>query len=359
MSTKIKNIANGVKEAYYITNNCLIIGGEIAALRAASDLAALGIPVTLVNSSKELGGNTKILQKDFSENFINKDIHESYLEALESNPQATILNNAQITKVVQNHSPFEVEVQHEGTIQKIIARTVILAMGFEPFDASKLREYRYGTIDGLMTIADLEDAFKKKNTPINEKTERVVFVLCAGSRTLRKELKANPDCSSFCCNYAINQALRIKKEFPDVEVILMYMDIRTMGNHEFLYNEARRAGVLFIRGRPSMVNRINSELMIDIENSLARKYESLSADLVVLAIGGIPTPNGEKIAADFGVQLTSNKFIKITEKPVKTSTPGVFACGSACEGVKNISQSLSEGGAAAMAVFKFLKEIEK
>lgn len=281
------------------------------------------------------------------------------MEALESNPQATILNNAQITKVVQNHSPFEVEVQHEGTIQKIIARTVILAMGFEPFDASKLREYRYGTIDGLMTIADLEDAFKKKNTPINEKTERVVFVLCAGSRTLRKELKANPDCSSFCCNYAINQALRIKKEFPDVEVILMYMDIRTMGNHEFLYNEARRAGVLFIRGRPSMVNRINSELMIDIENSLARKYESLSADLVVLAIGGIPTPNGEKIAADFGVQLTSNKFIKITEKPVKTSTPGVFACGSACEGVKNISQSLSEGGAAAMAVFKFLKEIEK
>ena len=108
-----------------------------------------------------------------------------------------------------------------------------------------------------------------------------------------------------------------------------------------------------------MVNRINGKLILDLEDSLVKKYESLSADLVILAIGGIPTPNGEKIAADFGVQLTSNKFIKITEKPVKTSTPGVFACGSACEGVKNISQSLSEGGAAAMAAFQFLKELEK
>ncbi|MFX0062687.1 MAG: NAD(P)-binding domain-containing protein, partial [Candidatus Hermodarchaeota archaeon] len=207
-----------VKEAHYITNNCLIIGGEITALRAASDLALLGIPVTLVNSSKELGENTKILQKNFSENLINKDILQSYLEVLESNPQVTILNNAQITKVVQNHSPFEVEIQHESTIQRMITKTVILAMGFKPFDASKLREYRYGTIDGLITISDLENTFKKKNTPIDEKTERVVFVLCVGSRTLRKELKANPDCSAFCCSYAINQALRIKKEFPNVEV---------------------------------------------------------------------------------------------------------------------------------------------
>ncbi len=76
----------------------------------------------------------------------------------------------------------------------------------------------------------------------------------------------------------------------------------------------------------------------------------------MLAIGGMPVPVSDIIATGFGVQQTPNGFIEITEKPVKTSTPGVFTCGSAGGGVKIIQQCLSEGGAAAMAAAQFLKE---
>ena len=181
----------------------------------------------------------------------------------------------------------------------------------------------------------------------------MIFILCIGSRSLREG--ANPDCSTYCCSYSINQALHIKKEFPNVETCLMYMDIRTVATHEFLYNKARKSGVIFIRGRPSAIERSDNKLIAIFDDTLAGELDKLSADLVVLAVGGMPFPGNDKIAADFGVELTPNRFVKIQEKPVQTAIEGVFACGSASDGVKNIQQSLSEGGAAAMAVMQFLK----
>ncbi|MFX0123198.1 MAG: FAD-dependent oxidoreductase [Candidatus Hodarchaeota archaeon] len=150
--------------------------------------------------------------------------------------------------------------------------------------------------------------------------------------------------------------MHIKREFPDVDVVVMYMDIRTIGSHEYLYNEARKSGVLFIRGRPSAIERSEDKLITTFEDTLANIQNLLPADIVILAVGGVPSSNCDKIASGFSVQLTSNGFVKIIEKPVFTSIPGIFACGSACEGIKNIQQSLSEGSAAALAAFQFMTE---
>ncbi|MFX1511349.1 MAG: FAD-dependent oxidoreductase [Promethearchaeota archaeon] len=337
-----------------MTNNCLIIGGEIAALRAAKDLASLGIAVTLINFSKELGENTKFLQRGFSEQGENSDNLQSYIKELRSNSQVTILNNTQITKIFQNQSPFELEIYHNGTSQNLTVDAIILATGFQSFDASQTKSYGYGFLKGVLTIFDLEQALQEEDLPINENTERIIYILCVGSRTVQ----ANPDCSTYCCSYSINQALRIKQKFPQTEVVVMYMDIRTVANQEFLYNEARRNRILFIRGRPAAVDQGDNKLMVNFEDSLADEQEALTADLVVLAIGGRPSPDSGEIATNLGVKLTSNGFVQITEKPVGTSTPGVFACGSAAEGIKNVWQSTSEGGAAAMAAVKFLKGIK-
>lgn len=336
-----------------MANNCLIIGGEIAALRAAKDLLTLNIPVTLVNPSQRLGRTTNMFQRGVSDFAFNKDIISPYLEGLESNPNLTLINNGTITKVVKKYPPFEVKIQHNSTTESITAGAVIIASGFEPFNAEILEEYGYGYLEGVITIFDLETAVQKKEWPISEKTERVIFILCIGSRSLREG--ANPDCSTYCCSYSINQALHIKKEFPNVETCLMYMDIRTVAAHEFLYNEARKSGVIFIRGRPSAIERSNNKLIAIFDDTLAGELDILPADLVVLAVGGMPFTGSDKIAAGFGVEITPNKFVKITKKPVQTAIEGVFACGSASDGVKNIQQSLSEGGAAAMAVMQFLK----
>lgn len=337
-----------------MNKNCLVIGGEIAALRAAADLAKLGISITLINPSKELGKTTKMFQRGVSDFAFNTNILRPCLDELTSNSDVVLMNNARITKVIKNDSPFEVKIEHNGDIENFIANSVIIGSGFKIFNAEILEEYGYGILEGVITIFDLETAFREEKPLINNETERVMFVLCVGSRILRDE--ANPDCSAYCCSYSINQALHIKRDFPGVEVVVMYMDIRTVASHEYLYNEARKSGVLFIRGRPSAIERSGDKLITMFEDTLAEGQDLLPADVIVLAVGGVPIPGYDEIAQNFGVQLTPNRFVKITEKPVFTSTSGIFACGSACDGIKNIQQSLSEGGAAAMAAFQFLME---
>ncbi|UCG03937.1 MAG: CoB--CoM heterodisulfide reductase iron-sulfur subunit A family protein [Candidatus Heimdallarchaeota archaeon] len=337
-----------------MSDKCVIIGGEIAALRAAKDLATLGVAVSLINPSNRIGENSRMFQRGVSDFAYKSNIIKSYVDELVSHPNVIIMNNTRITKVIKNKSPFNVEIEHDGVKKDLDASTVIMASGFEIFNAEILEEYGYGILEGVMTIFDLENAFREKKLPINQETERVVFTLCVGSRILRDG--ANPDCSAYCCSYSINQALHIKREFPDVDVVVMYMDIRTIGSHEYLYNEARSSGVLFIRGRPSAIERSEDKLITTFEDTLANNQDLLPADIVILAVGGVPAPDYNKIASDFGVQLTSNGFVKITEKPVFTSIPGIFACGSVCDGVKNVQQSLSEGGAAAIEAFQFITE---
>ncbi|MHA2232353.1 MAG: hypothetical protein ACXAB4_07665 [Candidatus Hodarchaeales archaeon] len=340
-----------------MTNKCLIIGGEIAALRAAKDLAILGVPVILANPSKELGEITKMFQRGISDFVFNNDSLDSYLETLETNSNVILMNNTRITRVVKNDSSFEVQINHNATTENLVASAVILALEFTIFNAEMLGEYGYGILEGVLTIFDLENAFQLNQLPISENTERVTFVLCVGSRTQRDG--ANPDCSTYCCSYSISQALHIKKEFPSLDVILVYMDIRTVASHEYLYNEARKAGIIFIRGRISAIERSEGKLTTFIEDTLVGSQDLLSADLFVLAVGGTPCSGCDDIALKFGVELAPNGFAKIAEQPVSTSTPGVFACGSGCDGIKSIQQSLSEGGAAAMAVIQFLKETQE
>jgi heterodisulfide reductase subunit A-like polyferredoxin len=335
------------------TESCLIIGGEIAAVRAAHDLLAVGIPVTLINYSSELCELSKMFQNGITDFVYKKDIISPYLKDLESNPKFTLINNAQKVTVDRKESPFEIEIEYNGTLKNLITNTVIIATGFKPFNIEKLEEYGYGVLEGVITIFDLEKNIQGNALVNTENIQRLIFILCAGSRITR----GNPDCSSYCCSYSINQALMIKNMYPHIDVVIMYMDIRTVANQEYLYNEARESGVIFIRGRPSAIERSNTKLITHFEDTLAEKQNLLPADLIVLAVGGVPHPDTEDLTTNFGLQLNHNNFIKVIEKPSITSTSGIFTCGSACDGVKNIKQSFSEGGAAAMAVAKFLKRI--
>ncbi len=331
--------------------SCLIIGGEIAATRAAHDLLALGIPVIMINFSEELCKVSKMLQRGDNGFSHKKNGQIPYLIELESNPQLTLINNIERVKIIQKDSPFEIAVEYNDTTRTFLTETVILATGFKPFDIKKLEEYGYGVLDGVITLFDLEKSLQNNKLPFNENIERIIFILCAGSRISR----GNPDCSTYCCNHSINQALFIKKMYPQIEVILMYMDIRTVANQEFLYNEARKAGIIFVRGRPSSIERLNDKLVTFVEDTLSEEQKFMTADFVVLAVGSQPFPGSDELALNFNIQLNHNNFIKVVQKPVTTSVPGIFTCGSACDGIKNIQQSFAEGGAAAMAVVKFLK----
>ncbi|MFX0123197.1 MAG: hypothetical protein ACFFAE_06125 [Candidatus Hodarchaeota archaeon] len=138
-----------------MSDNCVIIGGEIAALRAAKDLATLGVTVNLVNPSNELGAITKMFQRGVSEFAYKTDIMRSYVDELISHPNVVIMNDARITKVVNNNSPFKVEVEHNGSTESLVASSIIMASEFEIFNAEIIEEYGYGNLEGVMTIFDL------------------------------------------------------------------------------------------------------------------------------------------------------------------------------------------------------------
>ena len=336
-----------------MSKDCLIVGGGIAGLRAAYDLVSIGVQVTLVNSSKELGGNLRNFQACYSGNLTTNEILQKYVKDLESNPRATILKNTRVVKVLRSNYPFELELNKHGTISKIKTGSVILSTGFEPINPSLLGEYGHGKLSGVISSIEFENAAKEGNLPINEHTRRIVFVLCVGSRTSH----VNPDCSAYCCSLSIKQALHVVKNYPSIEPVILYMDVRTLAEDELLFSKARKSGVIFIRGRPASIERTKEKLYVNFENTFKQQNDILPADVVVLAMGGMPSPSSNNLVKGLGVQVTENNFIKITKKPVNTSTPGVFCCGSAGEGVKTIRQSLSEGGAAAMAVYEFLSEV--
>ena len=289
------------------TESCLIIGGEIAAIRAAHDLLAMGVPVTLINYSDELCKESKMFQRGITDFVYTKDIITPYLKDLESNSKFTLINNVQKVKVDRKESPFEIEIAYNDASRNFMTNTVIFALGFKPFNIEKLEEYGYGVLEGVITIFDLEKNIQNNDLTIYEKIKRLIFVLCAGSRITR----GNPDCSSYCCSYSINQALIIKKMYPHIDVVIMYMDIRTVANQEFLYNEARKSGIIFVRGRPSAIEQSNTKLITLFEDTLAEKQDLLPADLIVLAVGGVPYPGSDDLATNFGLQLNHNNFIKI------------------------------------------------
>ncbi len=207
----------------------------------------------------------------------------------------------------------------------------------------------------MITSIDLERMMKegKLARPSNsEKPKSITFVQCVGFR----DAKANRYCSYFCCISTVKNALIIKEEYPDIDVRVMYMDIRTPYNYENLYSDARNIDVKFIRARPAEILEKNSVLILNFEDTLTSETQSIESDLVVLSVGGIPPPETENLSKMLKVSLDdTGAFFNVHRRPSGTDADRIFVIGAAC-GPKDIDFSLSQAGAAASQVNKLLGE---
>ncbi len=186
----------------------------------------------------------------------------------------------------------------------------------------------------------------------SEKPKSVTFVQCVGFR----DAKAYRYCSDFCCTLAVKNALLIKREHPDIEVTVMYMDIRTPYVYENIYSEARNIGVKFIRARPAEIfEENNKRLILNFEDTLTGETHSIESDLVVLSVGGIPPPETEELGQMMKVSLDAAGFFKVYNRPSGTDANRIFVVGAAC-GPKDIDYSLSQAGAAASQIHRLLRE---
>jgi len=230
--------------------------------------------------------------------------------------------------------------------------TIIIAVGFELFDASKLPEYGWGNYSNVITTFEFERLINAAGPTDGElvrpsdlkKPKKVAFINCVGSRDKR----FNPYCSNFCCMESIKNSLLIKEHWPDVEVTIFFIDIRAFGKgFEELYSRSREEGVLYIRGRPGQIkeNPITNNLIVNVEDISTGTILSEEFDLVVLSIG----VEGSSESIPFPIAKDSNGFyIEAHPKlrPVDTPTDGIFIAGGA-ESPKDIRETVTQASAAA------------
>jgi heterodisulfide reductase subunit A len=236
---------------------------------------------------------------------------------------------------------------------------IILAPGFETFDARLKSEYGYGRYANVVTSIEFERILSASGPyggvvlrpSDGEIPKKIAFIQCVGSRDAQL---GNNYCSAACCMYGMKEAVIAKEHTPTkLDATIFFMDLRAYGKEfDAYYNRAKEEwGIRFVRSRVAGVSEdpLTGNLIVHYVEDETPKTEEF--DMVVLSIGMQPPKNIEKLAEAFGIELNKYKFCKTnTFTPLETSRPGIFVCG-AFSAPKDIPESVAQAsGAAAKAM---------
>ena len=325
-----------------INQTALVIGGGVSGMSAARNLAAQGYPTCLIEKSSALGGQARDIYQtwrgeDVQQN-LTKLIHE-----VQSNPKIDVRLNTELKQVEGFVGNFKSTLQTHGNETVLEHGIAIIATG-----ASELKpdQYLYGKDPRVLTSLDLDRKFIDRDPLLNQ-VQSAVFIQCVGSR-----IKERPYCSKVCCTHSVVSALKLKESNPEMDVYIVYRDIRTYGLREDLYREARAKGILFIRyddNKELNVNKDKDDLQVRFTSYVLNREMEIRPDLLILATAIVP-PKENPVANLFKVPVNSDGFFveaHVKLRPIDFSTDGVFVCGLA-HSPKPIDESIAQGlGAAA------------
>jgi len=238
--------------------------------------------------------------------------------------------------------------------EKIAVGSIILAPGYEVFDARLRPEFGYGTFANVVTSLEFERLLSATGPHRGHLLrpsdgtipERIAFIQCVGSRDTGV---GNPYCSSICCMYATKEAIIAKEHVHFVKPTIFYMDLRAYGKGFDAYYE-RAKQELGIRFVPSMVSKVREQLktknlLVSYVNEEGKIVEE-EFDLVVLSVGVTPSRGTIDMAKRMGVALDEFGFCKTSSfEPTATSRPGIYVCG-AFEAPKDIPETVSQASGA-------------
>ena len=223
----------------------------------------------------------------------------------------------------------------------IDAGSILVAVGFQEFDARKLGAYGYGRLPNVVTSLELERMLNASGVthghvvrPTDLETpKRIVFIQCVGARGEG----GRPYCSRFCCMNAVKDSMLIRQHDPEVEEItILYTDLRAFGKgfDEFVDRSKEQASAVYVRGRPAKVthNQDDDILEVFVEDTLCHQQTRIPADMVVLSVAAAPNDGAVKLAEILDIETDQNGFIARRDpaiSAVETSRDGVFVCGSA------------------------------
>jgi len=327
--------------ALEINQSALVIGGGIAGMAAARTLSVQGYHTFLIERNGSLGGQGRLLH----ETWRGEDIQQSLaklIKDVESDKNIDLRLNTEIKKVDGFVGNFETTVQLDGKEETLKHGVTIIASGASEF---KPDEYLYTKDTRVLTGLELDQKFIENDQSVKQGNS-AVFIQCVGSR-----IPERPYCSKTCCTHSVKNALKLKEINPDMDIFILYRDIRTYGLREDLYREAREKGIQFMRydfDQELTVDRDKEDIRIRFTDTTIRRKMEIRPDLLVLATAIVPQKENP-LAQMFKITLNEDGFFveaHVKLRPVDCATDGVFICGLA-HAPKPVDESIAQAQAAA------------
>jgi len=416
----------------------LVVGGGIAGITVALELANMGVKVHLVEKRPVIGGNMAKLTKVFPTLDDAQSLLKPKMDAVWGHPNIDLLTLAEVQEVSGQAGSFRVRVHVKprgvdvkkctacgvcvkvcpvevpdefneglstrraiylaypgavppayaidfsactkcGECEKIcptkainlkdVDKTVdlnvgaiILALGYDLYDARNLESYGYGIYKDVITMMALERVMSKSGPSGGQlkradggEVRRIALALCAGSR----DKNHVPYCSRICCMYSVKLAYLLKTVFG-LDVTVYYIDIRAAGKgYEDLYWKTQEAGVIFVRGRVAEIFKgKNGRLVVRAEDTLTSEVREDEYDIVALAVPIVPPRDLKELAEKMKLPVDEHGFAMEKHQkvdPVESQVPGVFVCGCVL-GPKDVRDTVAEALGAAAKAATFLKD---
>ncbi|MBA7613508.1 Ferredoxin-type protein NapF [subsurface metagenome] len=383
-TSKVKLFSPLSKATITINKKALVIGGGVAGMIAALDLAAQGFGVHLVEKEAELGGNFRHLHYTLSGEET-KNFLASLIQKVKSNKLIDLYTKSKIKEIAGYVGNFKTLLTTENGKKKEIEHgVVIVATGAEEY---KPTEYLYGQDDRVVTQRELEEWLAVNSERLAISTEHrapvvdslmlsadyrppttdprapniglqtlktVVMIQCVGSRDDER-----PYCSRVCCSQAIKNALKLRELNPKLNIYILYRDMRSYGIKELYYKKAREEGVIFIRyeeeSKPEVRND-GGRPKIKVKDLILNRDLLIDTDLLVLSSGIIASKGNKNLSQMLKVPLNADGFFleaHVKLRPVDFATDGIFVCGLA-HYPKDISEAITQAKASAARAMTIL-----
>ena len=431
-----------------VTKRALVIGGGIAGIQTALDIADAGFPVDIVETKPTIGGKMAQLDKTFPTLDCAACILTPKMVDVAQNDKIRIFSYSEVTGVKGFVGNFEVTIKRRaryvkedvctgcglctekcpqrkipnefnlgmdnrraiyipfaqavpkvatidpnycmmlktgkcGVCSKVCSAgaidykakdefleekygAIVVATGFNPISMEKFNEFAYADSKDVITSLELERLMNAAGPTggtllrpsDNEHPHTIVFVQCVGSRCEACAQKGKEYCSKICCMYTAKHAMLIRDKYPDTEVYVFYIDVRTPGKNfdEFYRRAVEEYGVHYIKGMVGKVSPQGKKLMVQGSDLIYGKQLHIEADLVVLAAAIEPDKSARPLATMLTASMDTNDFFTEAHpklRPVESPTAGVFLSGT-CQGPKDIPETVSQAGAAASKVIGLL-----
>lgn len=331
-----------------VARAALVIGGGLAGMAAALGLADQGFPVHLVEKEKTLGGHSQKLVKTWKGENIGAFVAET-IQRVKEHPLISLHLESTVVAAEGFVGNFRSTIKRGEKTEVIEHGAVIIAIGAQQLRPS---EYNFGKHPNIFLSLDLDQAIAADPGRFKD-VKTSVFIQCVGSREPQR-----PYCSKVCCTHSIQSALTLKELNPEMDIYILFRDIRTYGEREEIYREARSKGIVFIRyslDKKPKVEIREDKLRVTVTDQVLQMLVQIDADMVTLASAIVPYDN---IPLSKLYKISTNEegfFLEahVKLRPVDFATEGIFLAGL-CHSPNPIEESIAQAKAASARAARIL-----